>query len=140
MNKIEIVDQFDQGELRLAKCDKNGKRVNKKEKYHYFIILTKDKYNRYSDEILGVPLTSNKKSTFTINYGDELLNEQIDGSFNFPMQTFILCDRPCRLNKEDLFPRHEEKPKIIENKFRSVCSKICTFIVHSEKLNKHVRV
>ena len=110
--------------------DTNGKKGNG----HYYILLTKQDYNKRSEELLGIPLTS-KENDFTLNYGEDISDADIEGDFDFSKKTFVLCDRPCRLTKAHAKPitKQNIKGKVKEEKYRNLCDKIAVFIKYGKK-------
>lgn len=131
-----IKDTPNQREVRKTTCDLEGKN---KEKLlncpdHYFLVLTKTGYNERSKTFLGVPLTSNKggnnkENYFRVNYVVDITNADIDGSYPLlTKETLILCDRPCRVDKNDILNKFYCEHKLNEKKFEEIIENINRFI------------
>jgi len=94
------------------KCDRNGRRVHPGygPPYHPFLILSSKTYNEGSEEVLGLVLTSQKRygyESFVFTLDDDAIvgNKMQQGDREEPnplVGSLVLCDRPCRLYKEDI--------------------------------------
>jgi len=122
--------QLNQREIKLTHCDTNGRKVDPaKCPHHYYVIITKNKYNEHCSEILGVPITSQADSEYTLNFGVDITNEDIDGDFKFDKPSFVLCDRPCRVCKTDL-KQVPDNTRVTEQKFTQILGSISLFMRH----------
>ncbi|MBL7116305.1 MAG: type II toxin-antitoxin system PemK/MazF family toxin [Nanoarchaeota archaeon] len=92
-----------------------------------------NKYNQIASELLGVPLTS-KINDFTLNYGLDITNDDIEGDFALDKQTFILCDRPCRISKSDLGTMKTDGSRISKELFTRIVDNISHFIRYGKRL------
>lgn len=114
-------------------CCTNGKnRGNRKNiPEHMFIILTKKSYNDRSCSVCGIPITSEKDKYqhHTLNYGVNITNDDIDGeNFSFTKESFILCDRPTRLDKKDLSVNQKHICRVKKEKFENIVSQLQAFL------------
>ena len=113
-------------EVRITNCDCEGKRSPANG--HFFIILSKHGYNVKSNYVLGVPLTSAKKNYFVLNYGINITNDDVEGNVSpFIKQTFVYCDRICRISKEDIIIGQEEI-RVTGNKWEEMLSNLIAFL------------
>jgi uncharacterized protein YifN (PemK superfamily) len=129
---MEIPNRRD---LRETNCTLDGKN-NEKEglsgancKKHWFIVLTKNRYNEQSDCFLGVPISSkrnNDRNISRLNYGVDLIPDDIDGQFIITKPTLALCDRVSRVSKSDLTVLGESM--IQKEKYDEIVNKINFFI------------
>ena len=118
-------------EIRWFKCCTNGKSIGTRKEIpdHMFIILTNEAYNKKSDEICGVPLTSKKEryQDFILNCGLDITDDDVE-NFVFDRKTFVLFDRPTRLNKADLTTRQDNIGRVKEDYLDKVITKVSMFL------------
>lgn len=120
------------GEIVWFKCCTNGKPIGAREEIpeHMFLILTNTDYNKKSDHFCGLPITSRKKfkyQDFLANYGIDITDEDIEGNLTFEKESYILCDRPVRLNKNDLSKDQKHTGKMKKDMLDSPIIKIYRF-------------
>lgn len=120
------------GEIVWFNCCTNGKPLKgRKIPNHMFLILTNTNYNHKSDHFCGIPLTSKKENTyqeFVINYGFDITNDDIEGNLVLDKETYLLCDRPARLDKNDLSREQKNIGKIKKEKLDASINKISRFL------------
>lgn len=128
-----------QSEIWFTCCTMDGKNNDAPNcPSHFFIILSKEGYNKKSTSVLGVPLSSYKeleshdpeeekrRNDFRINYGLDLANDEIDGIFMVDKKTFVMCDRPCRIDKLDM--KYPTEGLIIPRKMDEITDSIGNFL------------
>ena len=126
-------------DIRHTCCDLSGKKAKDKCPHHWYVILSRQKYNQQSNEILGVPLTS-KQNYYSLNFGINITDDDIvidkegyGGKFVCDKNpTFALCDRPSRLDKIDLKPSTQTISRISEAKIKEISDRITRFINHGD--------
>ena len=122
------MNQLNQREIKSTKCDTNGKIATGSCPHHYYILISKNKYNQVAGEVLGVPLTS-KETNFSLNYGIDITNEDIDGDFVLTKEkTFVLCDRPCRVSKSDLKEMSFDGSRVSDPFFKRIVDRVSLFM------------
>lgn len=112
-------------EIVSADCGTDGKKVLGVNP-HSFIILTKKEYNKKCSNVSGIALTS-KKNYYSLNYGINLTDDDIEGDFRLRKETFILADRPCRIDKESLQIPYNDG-RITEEKCNKIIDTLRTFM------------
>ena len=105
------------GEIVWFNCCTNGKPIGNRKNIpeHMFLILTNSDYNKESDYFCGLSITSRKKfkyQKFLTKYGIDINNEEIYGDLQLEKESYILCDKPTRLGKEDLSKKQKHTGKI----------------------------
>src|SRR3989344_8825134 len=71
--KMEDINWRD---IRHTCCDLSGKKAKDKCPHHWYVILSRQKYNQQSNEILGVPLTS-KQNYYSLTFGINITDDDI---------------------------------------------------------------
>jgi len=101
------------------KCDNEGRQCSLSNKWHYFIICSEKEYNKGSTHVVGVPITS-EITYYSLNYGSDITNEMLTLPF-LDKKSFVLQDRPCRINKNDLrIKKSGVHPKIYKNIIKNI--------------------
>ncbi|MBI5072892.1 type II toxin-antitoxin system PemK/MazF family toxin [Candidatus Woesearchaeota archaeon] len=112
---------------------------------HMFIVLTKKGYNERSRHFLAVPLSSIKigndehENYYRLNYGinvgnDDIVNDDLN-EFSLTKSTVVLCDRPTRVDKEDI-EQTVNFGKIEDKKYEEIIQAINHFLVSGTIQNK----
>ena len=128
-----------QGEIVWFSCDCEGCVVETRNiPEHMFIILTNSDYNKTSDFICGVPITSVKKfkkQDFLARHGMNITDDDIDNRnkpsnerFVLEKQSMVLCDRIPRLNKNFLSSRQKNIGKIENDTLGNIISRLYFFL------------
>jgi len=128
-----------QKEIVWFSCDCEGCPIgNRNVPEHMFIILTNSDYNKNSDFICGIPITSVKKfkkQEFLAKHGIDITDDEIDNRnkpsnerFILEKQSMVLCDRVPRLNKKFLSPNQKNIGKIEEKKLTEIIQRIYYFL------------
>ena len=132
------MDDLDQGEIKLTKCGFDGDIITNDEcDPHFFVILTKRKYNSNAFCVLAVPITHKPDTLDSLNYGIDLTNDEIT-DFEFDNKhSYVLCNRVTQLNIEKKFKINQdkfypEKGRIVKSKLDSIKSRVERFIRTSE--------
>lgn len=90
---------FDRRRVFIFKCDNEGH--SHPRMTHYFIILSDFEYNSRSHCILAIPITD-EKTYFSTTYGFQLSPDDFEGGNNKLVNSYVLCDRPCRVKRLDI--------------------------------------
>lgn len=129
------------------KCCTNGKTIGQRKDIppHMFIILTNKNYNDSSEDVCGTPITSKKDKkiqNFLLNYGVNITDDEIEGedgkTLVLEKESFILCDRPVRLNKSDLSPNQKHIGRVKQEKFDHIIFQIQNFLKRGKIIQKRV--
>lgn len=123
-----------QKEVVWFKCCTNGKPIGGRKGIpeHMFIILTKLEYNKKSDHLCAVPITSKKgysNQEFLLNYGLNIIDDDlINSSLRLDKESFVLCDRPSRVDRQDLSRNQENIGRISQGMFDKIVHQIFIFL------------
>jgi len=100
-------------------------------------LLTNTDYNSKADHFCGLPITSKKQfksQEFLAKYGLDITNDDIEGNLYFEKESFFLCDRPVRLDEQDLSKVQKHTGKIKSEKLELTITKVSRFL-RSGKIN-----
>jgi len=122
-------------EIIWANCCTEGKEIGNRKGIppHMFVVLTKKPYNETSSHFSALPITSKKEGKhqqYILDYGINITQDDVDGrisNFTFDKDSFILCDRPSRIDKKDLSINQAHTSRVRDGFFENLTSEIFMF-------------
>lgn len=120
----------------LYNCSCDGHTNNPNDKTpHFFIIMSPKNYNERSRTLLALPITSEGENFFVKDYGLPLDYDHFEGG-KIPQElykkSFVCCDKPCRIKKDDVVPKGKDSIGAISVKaFTEILDKVIGFMRES---------
>ena len=108
------------------------------DKNHYFIVISKNKYNRKSKRLRAVPITSLQNVAgdtkyFALNYGVDISKEDFNSIKN-PLdgrKSVVLIDRLCAIEKD--IDIQEDEIFVSLDKYNEIVNAISNFVKTGDK-------